>query len=112
MWHAPPCCFNDLRWAAKRNRQIRLDHVITGFGLTHPFLNRSTKSIDTLPRVTNCNRTSAFIDVPREHFMVNGREILPLVPDDIVILRECSPKQCGHVYLIVKVNVPKEGGFD
>src|SRR6516165_3534511 len=74
--------------------------------MIHPFLNRSTKSIDTLPRVTNCNKTSALGDEPFKHRMINGRKILRLVDEDKWILWEISSEQCGHIQLIVKVNAP------
>src|SRR5215472_11539556 len=96
--------------AAPADCEVCLFRIEFGFVPVHPIRIGSTKSIDSLPSVTNCNNTRSVESF--EHCMITGVEILPFVDHDKGKLREWSSEQRGHVNLVVKVNRPVVRCFD
>src|SRR5215475_6796178 len=106
--HPPPDVVYDRFGASKANREPRRRHGKLIPSSIHTVLHRAPEGVNGLVRIPD--RYEPTTTELSEHFIVRGVEVLLLVDQDNRKLWECSSEQCGHVYLIVKVDKPIVGG--
>src|SRR6516165_4814345 len=91
LWYVQMDVLNDLFGASKAYGEICRCHLLFCLQGGHSANIGSTKSINTLPRVTSCNKPTAgglaecwFCDLEQQR-MINGRPVLDFVTHDVWI---------------------------
>src|SRR3974390_2930915 len=95
---------NHLLGAPKANTQGHSHALILPLRLHHPLSFGSPETVNVLERITDSNEPTS--DKSFEHRMVDWRKVLVFVNKDQGKPWICSSEQCGHINLIVIIDVP------
>src|SRR6185312_8706167 len=92
---------NYFRRAAERDREREFLALVVTRGFRHAFGFGPSKTIDILIWVSNTNETT--FDESFKQCVINRGKVLVFVHKYDWVFRIQSSKQCGHIYLIIKV---------